>query len=145
MSIKYMFCSVPNIVFSYLPLYCFQASVITKARTQCYTPCSNAVYIPGQCCPSCEGKLKIAANHQTDLFLRLSSCPFLTFVREIIHKCYQVGYLTSMSQKKYIPYEYFDELIIAPIDSHTIQSSSCLLHILLLRDICLGQIFLLVD
>ena len=53
-------CSVPNIVFSYLPLYCFQASVITKARTQCYTPCSNAVYKPGQCCPSCEGKF---ANH----------------------------------------------------------------------------------
>ena len=58
--VNYMFCSFPNIVFSYLPLYCFQASVITKARTQCYTPCSNAVYKPGQCCPSCEGKF---ANH----------------------------------------------------------------------------------
>ncbi|XP_052814283.1 BMP-binding endothelial regulator protein-like [Mya arenaria] len=32
-----------------------RASVITRSRTQCYSPCSDPVEIPGQCCPSCQG------------------------------------------------------------------------------------------
>ncbi|XP_060564132.1 BMP-binding endothelial regulator protein-like [Ruditapes philippinarum] len=35
--------------------YTCRASVVTKFKTQCYTPCYDPVPVPGQCCPSCKG------------------------------------------------------------------------------------------
>ncbi|KAI8497804.1 hypothetical protein Bbelb_244560 [Branchiostoma belcheri] len=37
--------------------YACQEGVVTVSQVQCYTPCSNPLTLPGQCCPVCKGCL----------------------------------------------------------------------------------------
>lgn len=36
-------------------IFTCKAGVITKSKLLCYTPCLHPKWVPGQCCPICEG------------------------------------------------------------------------------------------